>query len=187
MNSMRGQTVEPKPVNDVAAHVMRRTLTEIVIVSGHEARTRSREFSRSIRRIKKDGHYRCWVTGAKDGDVKPDGTVVNLQVHHHGAEYCHAKRIDFNKLKIFCEEWDPYGYGRLMRNIPMISVDDVRNCLVLSEEYHIGGMTDGVANGIHYMSFSAWVAQKLCKDGDSPVPENTADLNADLVKEGVTK
>ena len=157
----------------VDAHIMKRVLTEIVIVPGHEERKASREFLRSVARLKKDGHYKCWV----------DGSTEDLQVHHFGAEWCLADDVDFDKLKEFCEIFDPYGYGQLLKNTPITSVDDVRNCLVLSQKYHTGGMTDGVANGIHNITFPAWISQKLSKVGESPIPDDTKDMSADLTRE----
>jgi hypothetical protein len=73
-------------------------------------------------------------------------------------------------LKEFLEEWDVYGYGRLLKNQPLTSTDDVRNMMALCQEHHTGGDDDGSANGIHNITFSAWIAQKLAKKGMSPVP-----------------
>lgn len=167
-------------VEGVATHIQRRTLTEIVVVPDHDDRTTSPEFRKSVQRLKDDGHYKCWVTGLREGDKNPDGADVKLQVHHFACEWSLANDCDFAKLKEFCEEWDPYGYGKLLRNIPITSVDDVRNCLVLSQEYHTGGMTDGVANGIHQITFPAWISQKLAKKGCSPIPDDTEELQEDI-------
>lgn len=77
---------------------------------------------------------------------------------------------DLAKVKQFCEEWDPYGYGLAMRNIPMDNVDDIRNLLVLCQEHHTGGTTDGIANGVHNITFSSWLMQKLARQGIEPIP-----------------
>lgn len=150
-----------------------RHLTETVIVPGHIDRRESAEFKRSKKRLKADGHYQCWTCGTEE----------DLQVHHYGAEWSEANDTDFIKLKAFCEEWDVYGYGRLLRKQPMTSVDDVRNLQVLCQQHHTGGSQDGAANGIHEMTFPAWVMQKLCKKGKEPVPQNGEDPEEALKKE----
>ena len=129
-------------------HTVRRNITEIVIYPEHADRTISPDFRKCVERLKDDGHYKCWVTGATD----------NLQVHHLGCEYSLAVDCDFDKLKEFCESWDPYGYGRLLRNIPMTTVDDIRNMLVLSRKVHIEAGT-----GIHETTFPIWISQFTCK------------------------
>ncbi|AFM40351.1 hypothetical protein Desaci_1325 [Desulfosporosinus acidiphilus SJ4] len=143
-------------------HVIKRTLTEIVIDPSHAERKESAEFRRSKERLKADGHYKCWICG----------TTENLQVHHFGAEWSLENVTDFEKLKVFCEEWDPYGYGRLLRNLPITTVDDVRNMLVLCQEHHTGGSKDGAANGIHEITLPVWLIQKLAKQGEDPVPQD---------------
>lgn len=148
-------------MKQVKEHKAIRHLTEIVIYPDHAKREESEEFKRNKERLKEDGHYKCWVCGS----------TKNLQVHHFGCEWALANDCDFTKLKEFCEEFDPYGYGKLLRNKPITSVDDIRNLLVLCEEHHLGGTEDGVANGIHNISFPIFIIQKLAKEGTDPVPE----------------
>lgn len=147
----------------IEAHEIKRTLTEIVIDPSHVDRAESPEFRHSKERLKADGHYKCWVCGSTE----------NLQAHHLGCEWSLQNVCDFEKLKAFCEEWDPYGYGRLLRNIPITSADDVRNMLVLCQEHHTGvDHADGNSGtGIHSLSFPVWIMQKLAKDGCDPVPQ----------------
>ena len=172
-------------VTRVAAHIEKMTGTAIMIVHEHEERAESPEFRKSVDRLKDDGHYRCWMSGRKNGDPRPDGTITSLQVHHCFLEWCLADQGDFEKVKAMAEEWDIYGYGKLMKNIPITSVDDVRQMMVLDQPYHTGGATDGVANGIHYIPLPYFIAQKVCKDGECPIPLNTAELQADMTKEGI--
>lgn len=144
------------------AHEMVRHLTEVIITPEHAERAESAEFRHSKERLKADGHYQCWVCGAME----------NLQVHHFGCEWSLQNVCDFEKLKEFCEEWDPYGYGRLLRNQPITSADDVRNMLVLCQEHHTGGAKDGASNGIHEITFPAWIVQKVAKPGEDPIPQD---------------
>lgn len=146
------------------AHETIRHLVEVVITPEHAERTESAEFRHAKERLKADGHYKCWLCEATE----------NLQVHHFGAEWSLENITDFAKLKAFCEEWDPYGYGRLLKNQPMTTVDDVRNMLVLCQEHHTGvDHADGNSGtGIHSLSFPVWIIQKLAKQGEDPVPQD---------------
>lgn len=146
----------------VEAREMKRTLTEIVIDPSHAERKESPEFRHSKERLKEDGHYYCWVCGS----------VEDLQVHHM-AEWMFANVIDFDKLKAFVEEWDVYGYGRLLKNAPLATVDDIRCLIVLCQEHHTGvdHADENSGTGIHSLTFPAWLIQRLAKDGEDPVPQ----------------
>lgn len=148
----------------VDAHIMTRHLTEVVVTPEHANRTESAEFRRAKARLKADGHYHCWVCGA----------TKNLQVHHYGLEWSLANLGDFAKLKEFCEEWDPYGYGRLLKNKPITSADDIRNMLVLCQEHHTGvDHADGNSGtGIHSLTFPVFIIQKLAKQGKHLIPHD---------------
>jgi hypothetical protein len=108
-------------LENVEAHEQYRTIHESVVTPEHEERKESTDFKKAKKRLKDDGHYKCWVCGSTN----------NLQAHHYAAEWSLADCVDFDKLKAFCEEWDPYGYGKLLKDTPITSVDDVRNMLIL--------------------------------------------------------
>ena len=148
----------------VREHLEKHTLHEVVITPEHAQRAESEEFRHNKQRLREDGHYCCWVCG----------TTENLQVHHFGIEWSLADIADWGKVKAFCEEWDPYGYGRLLRKQPMNSPDDIRNLLVLCQEHHTGvdHADGGSGTGIHDLTFPVWVVQKLAKVGDDPVPQD---------------
>ncbi len=150
-------------MSEVAEHAQTRTLHEVVITPDHVERTESAEFRASKERLRADGHYACWVCGSTE----------NLQVHHFGIEWSLAGIADWNKVAAFCEEWDPYGYGRLLRNHPIDSADDVRNMLVLCQEHHTGvdHADGGSGTGIHSLTFPAWIVQKLARTGADPIPQ----------------
>lgn len=150
-------------VPDVAAHIITRMITETVIDPSHVQRTESEEFRHTKARLRQDGHYCCWVCGTTD----------SIQIHHRAAEWMFAGDVDYALLKEFCEEWDCYGYGRLLRAQPIATVDDVRNAMALCQSHHTGvDHADGSSGtGIHEMTFPAWVMQRLAKKGDDPVPQ----------------
>ena len=152
----------------VKAHKSFRSLFEVVQYPEHDERKESSVFKKTKKRLKKDGHYKCYICGSTE----------ELQVHHYGGEWALSEVLDLNKLKSFLEEWDVYGYGRLLRDVPLDSVDDVRNPMVLCQEHHTGGMKDGSANGVHNITFPAWISQKLVKDGKVSVPDEDEEFDA---------
>ncbi len=158
----------------VEAHIQKCQLTEVVITPEHADRTESAEFRQAKARLKADGHFKCWVCG----------TTEDLQVHHFGLEWSLENIADFDKLKQFVEEWDPYGYGRLLRNQPITSADDVRNMLVLCQAHHTGvDHEDGNSGtGIHDLTFPVFVIQKLAKTGEDPVPQD-GETSQEVLKE----
>lgn len=156
-------------------HVIHRTLHETFIDPDHVKRSESAEFRKSKGRLKEDGHYKCWVCG----DTK------NLQCHHRGAEWMFANVVNFDKLKLFLEEWDIYGYSKLLKDRPITSVDDIRNQMYLCQDHHTGvDHSDGKSGmGIHALTFPEWIVQKIAKDGADPIPqagENAKDVMADI-------
>lgn len=140
----------------VQAHKMVRMLKEIVITPAHAKRKESKEFRASKKRLRQDGHYKCWVCNS----------TTTLQVHHYGGEWSLQSDFAMDLLKQFLLEWDVYGYSRLMINLPLTTVDDVRNMMVLCQKHHTGK-----EHGIHEITFPVWITQKIAKVGASAVPE----------------
>lgn len=146
----------------VKEHKTVRTLIEVTITPEHKERVESALFRESKKRLEKDGYYRCYICDSEE----------KLQVHHYGGAWAMANALDFDKLKAFLEEWDVYGYGERLKDTPFLDVDDIRNCMVLCQEHHIGGTADGSANGIHNITFPAWISQKVVKEGQVIVPKS---------------
>ena len=137
-------------------HKSVKTIKEVVIYPDHVERKESVEFRKSKERLKEDGHYKCWICGCTE----------LLEAHHFACEWALVEDVDFDKLKTFVEEWDPYGYGKLLKNKSITSADDIRNMLVLCERHH-----RKPEDGIHETTFPIWIIQKLAKAGTQPVPE----------------
>ncbi|MCL6597922.1 MAG: hypothetical protein K6T81_04210 [Alicyclobacillus macrosporangiidus] len=165
-------------MKEVAEHVITRTLREVVITPDHAERTESPEFRKAKQRLKEDGHTRCWVCG----------TDKDIQYHHHAVEWSLAAIADWDKVKTYCEEFDPLGYGRLMRNIPMTSPDDPRNLIPLCQRHHTGvdHENGGSGTGIHELTYPVFLIQKLAKDGVDAVPQagETLEQEEETVKVG---
>ena len=151
-------------MSNVAEHAQKRTLHEVVITPDHANRTESAEFRASKERLKADGHHRCYVCG----------TGENIQIHHHAVEWSLSAVADWDKVKAYCEEFDPLGYGRLLRNQPMTSADDIRNMLPLCQEHHTGvdHEDNDSGTGIHSLTYPVWLIQKLARAGADPVPQD---------------
>ena len=154
---------------NVPTHAQIKTIREVVITPEHIVRAESSQFKKSKERLEDDGHYQCWVCGIKD----------ELQVHHYAAEWSLAEIIDYDKLKQFCEEWDCYGYGKLLKNIPITSVDDIRNMMVLCQDHHTGtGDITQAGTGIHSLTLNAFLIQKLAKE--NPIPQDGETIEATI-------
>ncbi|MFC4526401.1 hypothetical protein ISN76_12985 [Dyella halodurans] len=138
-----------------AEHVESRTLKDFVVDPDHDQRTESPEFRHTKKRLHDDGHMQCWVCGSLD----------KLQVHHLFCEYMFANVVDYDNLKAMAEEWDVYGYGRLLKKQPVLTPDDIRNMMVLCQTHHTG-----VSRGIHDITFPTWISQKMALKGACPVP-----------------
>jgi hypothetical protein len=54
-----------------------------------------------------------------------------------------------------------------MKDIPITSVDDIRNLMPLCRPCHEEKLT-----GIHYTLFPFWSMQRVCKSGCDPVPRS---------------
>ncbi len=140
---------------EIQSHEAIRQITEVLVIPSHPKRTESDLFKQSKEQLKKNGHYQCWVGQNCEGD---------LEAHHFGMEWCLEPDCDFDKLKEFLIEHDIYGYSKVMKNIPLISVDDIRNMLVLCKKHHTASQT-----GIHESTFPIWLSQKISKTGFDPV------------------
>ena len=168
----------------VAEHTETINTKDIEIVHGHAPRgTESAEFKRNVAQLKRDGFGMCLVWALQDETI-----TDNLQVHHFLAEWSESELVDFVKLKKLAEIFDIYGYAAKMKNIPMTSVDDIRNLMVLSQPFHTGvNAIAGNPTGIHNLVFPFWLAQLNCKTGDNPVPQAGETIQAAedrIAKEG---
>lgn len=147
----------------VEAHIENRVLHDFAVDPDHDGRTESPEFIASKARLKEDGHHICYICG----------TDQSVQVHHRAGEYLFSNVVNYDKLKEFCEEWDLYGYGKLLKKKPITSVDDIRNQMCLCQAHHTGVDHEdgGGGTGVHSLTFNSWIMQKLCLDGANPIPQ----------------
>ena len=139
-------------MNDVKEHIAHETLEVEYVDPPHEHRAaESTLFLKNKKQLEHDGHMHCWICGSTE----------NLEGHHMALEWCLAPDADYEAIKQFVEEsWDIYGYGKLMKNLPVTSVDDIRCIMVLCKKHHTGKFF-----GIHNIPFPIWIAQKLIRKG----------------------
>lgn len=144
-------------------HIIERHIIDGAIDPNEAERHESPMFRQAKKRLKEDGHYRCWICG----------TTANIQIHHYGAEWMYASLVNFDALKDFCETWDVYGYGRLLRQQPINTVDDIRNLMALCAGHHeeVDREDGGTGTGIHNLTFSTWLIQNVARPGLNPVPQ----------------
>lgn len=165
-------------MSEIAEHEEKITTEDIVITPEHVKRgPESAEFHKNVHRIKEDGHYFCFICKATE----------DLQVHHYGREWSLEKGCDFDELKAFLLQNDIYGYSRLMQNLPVTSVDDIRNLMVLCQAHHTGvdHSDGGSGTGIHNTVHPIWIAQRTSLQGFDPVPQEgqtIADVEAEIAK-----
>jgi hypothetical protein len=145
-------------------HVESRTIKETIITPAHGKRDLS-AFRKSVKMLKQDNLYRCFVCGSQ----------AKLQVHHI-AEFSLANTVDYEKLKKFLLCFDVYGYSRKMIDVPLTSIDDVRNLMVLCQPHHNNVNKLGTGTGIHNMSFPGFVSQCVCNDNENPVPQENESI-----------
>ncbi len=164
--------------NIVKEHVQRRTIHEIVIDPAHQKRVESEIFRKSKERLMEDGHYKCFICG----------TDKNIQIHHFIVEYMYGNIVDLNKAKEVAEIFDIYGYGKLLKNKPLESIDDIRCLMALCQTHHIGvdHEDNNSGTGIHTLPFPDWIIQRVVKNGYNPVPQpgETEEQTFQTIKEG---
>jgi hypothetical protein len=147
----------------VEMHPITREIRDFVIDPDHCERDESEVFRKAKDRLREDGHYKCYICGSEE----------KLQAHHRAAEYMFNNVVDFELLKDFCEEWDVYGYGKLLKQKPIDTVDDIRNLLILCQPHHQGvNHEEGRGGtGVHNLTFNSWIIQKIALEGANPVPQ----------------
>lgn len=157
----------------IAAHVQRRAIQDDVIDPTHADRTGSPMYEAARKRIIADGHGQCWICG----------TTEQLELHHFLCEYEFKNLVDFEQMKIVAETLDVYGYGHLLRNVPITDAEDIRCYMGLCRPHHIGvdHADGGSGTGIHELTFSSWIMQRLAKKGLNPVPQ-PGETFADVLK-----
>jgi hypothetical protein len=154
----------------VAQHEAEDHLLEVVNTPGHVQRgAESTLFDQSVKRLKADGHYQCYVAETTGRPCRCGCTASNLQVHHRGREWSLENTVDYDLLGKVAMANDTYGYAHSAEfaGKPITSVDDIRLLMVLGQPHHTGEVT-----GIHATTEPAWLAQLSDKAGWDTVPQD---------------
>lgn len=134
----------------VKAHLIRKTVHEVIADPEHGHRTESAEYR----------HNRHVLLDRLDLPCLVCGTRQQRQTHHI-FEWMSWKKLDPRKVLRLLRIFDPYGFAHHMGDKPVESPDDIRNLLVLCEKHHIRRRT-----GVHETTFPPWYAQAAARDGD---------------------
>lgn len=147
----------------VAEHIHKSTIYDFGVDPDHANRRSTPAFDASKERLEADGHARCYVCG----------TLEALEAHHYGCEWMFETICDFDKLKAYLLAHDIYGYSKLMINLPITTVDDVRNLQYICRSHHTGVDHDdgGGGTSIHHLTEPTFNIQLVCVDGANPVPQ----------------
>lgn len=146
-----------KAARVIAAHLMRRTITEIEVIPEHDERSASAEYLRNRERlIEKDG-IGCWLCGGRK----------DLEAHHW-FEWAAWNEIDPVKAAHALRWIDFHGYGRTVGDGPLESPDAIANLVVLCRRDH-----RGKGFGIHNTTGPVWWARWARKKGARVVQEVT--------------
>ena len=113
-------------------------------------RVESNLFRANKEKLKEEGHGYCFICG----------TGEQIETHHMMCPYAKKDNVDFEKLKKACEAFDVYGYSKAMKDIPITSVDDIRNLINVCQGHH-----KRADHGIHNIPLADWLAQKIQRSG----------------------
>lgn len=143
-------------------HEQKETCVVDVFLPGHEPRTTTALFSRSKKLLVAREGGRCAVCGRTDAE-----SGHPLESHHHPIERSLANMIDWPRFQKDCEAglWGKYAeafdWSTFSAGDPYSFVDDQTvNGLLLCADHH-----RGKDEGIHWMPFPYFVAQRYGKEG----------------------
>lgn len=155
----------------IPAQTVVKTFIESIFIPEHNPRKKnsSSVFRRAKKKLKADGNWRCFVCGKK----------TDLSAHHI-VPWSQANNVDFAKLQNFLLVFDPYGYNQAMKDVPILSIDDIRNLMTLCSGHHQSENTNDDQGGIHSMSAVGWILQIVRKDFFPPEEKESEVKDAKL-------
>jgi hypothetical protein len=143
-------------------HAEKETLIVDINIPGHEARTTTKLFIESKKKLLERDGAKCWTCG---NTAEESGHP--LEAHHNPIERSLANMIDWDLFKTDCESgiWgkhaQAFDWSKFDAIDPYSFVDDMTvNGLVLCKQHHTGA-----DEGIHDMPYSLWIAQRYGKEG----------------------
>ena len=150
-------------MNDVTQiHEQKDTLIVDINIPGHEARTTTKLFTESKKKLLGRDGARCWIcnrTAEESGHP--------LEAHHWIIERSLANMIDWDLVKTDCEAgiWgkdaQAFDWSKFDEKDPYSFVDDmIPNGKILCKEHHTAP-----DSGIHDLPYPLWLAQRYGKEG----------------------
>lgn len=137
----------------IREHLEPRTVSILVDYPEHDPREgESAEFDHNRHLLIERMGVRCLAceTGQCEG---------NLEVHHL-VEWSLWNAVDPAKMLKLLRRIDFYGFGHLLRKLPIRSPDDIRNLLVLCAKHHRERNF-----GIHNGPWPPWLANTISEPG----------------------
>lgn len=133
--------------DDVAAHSVKRTLTESIWYPEHSPRKASAEYERVHHHLVYVLNEPCWICSIRQSDLPPG---EYMETHHWHIEWALVNRID---PALILADFPDMGTA----DEPALRkwLDSEGNMLVLCSRCHRHGL-----NGIHSITYPAWVAQR---------------------------
>lgn len=136
-------------VDDVPAHLQRKTVEEDIYYPEHEPRKASSLYRHNHALLVHHLKEGCWICGTRE----------KLETHHWH-EWAEWQDLDPAKVRAALLQLDFYGFSRRMADEPVVSPDDVRNLVVLCADHHRHR-----EKGVHDLTFPIWLAQRAVLPG----------------------
>lgn len=133
----------------IAAHVMRRTITEIEWIPEHDEREASEEYLANRHQLIEVEGIGCWYCGTHD----------ELEAHHW-FEWAEWNAEDAEDCSKDLAKLDFHGYGHLCESAPIDSPDAISNLCILCRTHHRKR-----GHGIHNTTGPVWWAGKARRAG----------------------
>jgi len=138
----------------VDAHEQDERFTERDLIAAHAERAESEEF-RHNKALLVAQHPGCWF----NTDLCERDAPIEA---HHVVEWSMWPKVDPVRLKALLLAFDPYGYSMRLAAQPIVTVDDVRNLILLCERCH-----RGVGMGAHHLTWPTHWARKARRAGEN--------------------
>jgi|ERR1700744_264068 len=144
----------------IQAHAEKETISIEVNIPTHDARKTTALFERTRKLLIERERGRCYICGET-----AEESGHPLEAHHHPIERSMSELIDWDAFKATAlaghlgaaiQAWD-WGSFKTWEQF----VDDMTvNGLLLCKSHHVG-----IDEGIHFLPYPIWIAQKYAKDG----------------------
>lgn len=151
--------------HEVAPHLVTRRLTETIAYPEHDPRTASAEYHQVHHHLVYELDEPCWICGVRnstlgDATENPKG-AKQMETHHWRVEWAMCNAVD---PALIIADFPSMGAADETHLREWL--DSESNMLVLCDVDHRSGL-----EGIHSVSYPAWVVQRYLDHHRVDVPE----------------